>query len=111
VSAQAPAGVGGLHGDQARDHGADEVAVLDGRPIDIACGQIDIGNALTEMAQAMTVGRAAGGRVGALSRPRGPDDEARTGAAHGVAALSANIPSTVMAPRCPWWGGMSDVGF
>ena len=29
---------------------------LDGRKYDIACGQIDIGNALTEMAQAMTVG-------------------------------------------------------
>ena len=29
---------------------------LDGRPYNIACGQIDIGNALTEMAQAMTSG-------------------------------------------------------
>lgn len=29
---------------------------LDGRPFDIACGQIDIGNALTEMAQKMTKG-------------------------------------------------------
>ena len=29
---------------------------LDGRPFDIACGQIDIGNALTEMAQPMTEG-------------------------------------------------------
>ena len=29
---------------------------LDGRPYDIACGQIDIGNALTEMAHAMTRG-------------------------------------------------------
>jgi len=29
---------------------------LDGRAHDIACGQIDIGNALTEMAQPMTVG-------------------------------------------------------
>lgn len=29
---------------------------LDGRPYDIACGQIDIGNALTEMAQPMTLG-------------------------------------------------------
>ena len=29
---------------------------LDGRPFNIACGQIDIGNALTDMAQAMTVG-------------------------------------------------------
>ncbi len=29
---------------------------LDGRPFDIACGQIDIGNALTDMASAMTQG-------------------------------------------------------
>ena len=29
---------------------------LDGRPFDIACGQIDIGNALTEMARKMTTG-------------------------------------------------------
>lgn len=29
---------------------------LDGRPFDIACGQIDIGNALTDMAEAMTKG-------------------------------------------------------
>ncbi|MBS3650384.1 SDR family oxidoreductase [Pseudaminobacter sp. 19-2017] len=29
---------------------------LDGRPFDIACGQIDIGNALTDMAHAMTLG-------------------------------------------------------
>jgi NAD(P)-dependent dehydrogenase (short-subunit alcohol dehydrogenase family) len=29
---------------------------LDGRPFNIACGQIDIGNALTEMARPMTVG-------------------------------------------------------
>jgi NAD(P)-dependent dehydrogenase (short-subunit alcohol dehydrogenase family) len=29
---------------------------LDGRPFDIACGQIDIGNALTEMAFKMTQG-------------------------------------------------------
>ncbi|WP_299360550.1 SDR family oxidoreductase [uncultured Paracoccus sp.] len=29
---------------------------LDGRPFNIACGQIDIGNALTEMAEAMTRG-------------------------------------------------------
>ncbi|MHA6262562.1 SDR family oxidoreductase [Arenibacterium sp. CAU 1754] len=29
---------------------------LDGRPFNIACGQIDIGNALTDMAQSMTTG-------------------------------------------------------
>ncbi len=33
---------------------------LDGRKYDIACGQIDIGNALTEMAQRMATRRAAG---------------------------------------------------
>ncbi|PSJ63373.1 SDR family oxidoreductase [Kumtagia ephedrae] len=36
--------------------GLTRTLALDGRPFDIACGQIDIGNALTEMAQAMTVG-------------------------------------------------------
>ena len=36
--------------------GITKSAALDGRPYDIACGQIDIGNALTEMAQPMTVG-------------------------------------------------------
>ena len=30
---------------------------LDGRPFDIACGQIDIGNALTEMTEAMATGK------------------------------------------------------
>jgi NADP-dependent 3-hydroxy acid dehydrogenase YdfG len=29
---------------------------LDGRPFNIACGQIDIGNALTEMVETMTTG-------------------------------------------------------
>lgn len=29
---------------------------LDGRPFSIACGQIDIGNALTELSQRMTEG-------------------------------------------------------
>jgi NAD(P)-dependent dehydrogenase (short-subunit alcohol dehydrogenase family) len=36
--------------------GLTKTLALDGRPFDIACGQIDIGNALTEMAQAMTTG-------------------------------------------------------
>ncbi len=36
--------------------GLTRTLALDGRPFDIACGQIDIGNALTEMAQPMTVG-------------------------------------------------------
>jgi NAD(P)-dependent dehydrogenase (short-subunit alcohol dehydrogenase family) len=36
--------------------GLTRTLALDGRPFDIACGQIDIGNALTEMAVPMTVG-------------------------------------------------------
>ncbi|MEZ5754790.1 MAG: SDR family oxidoreductase [Paracoccaceae bacterium] len=36
--------------------GLTKTLALDGRPFDIACGQIDIGNALTEMAQAFTKG-------------------------------------------------------
>lgn len=36
--------------------GLTRTLALDGRPYDIACGQIDIGNALTDMAQPMTVG-------------------------------------------------------
>ncbi|MGB5801477.1 MAG: SDR family NAD(P)-dependent oxidoreductase, partial [Mesorhizobium sp.] len=36
--------------------GLTKTLALDGRPYNIACGQIDIGNALTDMAQAMTVG-------------------------------------------------------
>jgi NAD(P)-dependent dehydrogenase (short-subunit alcohol dehydrogenase family) len=36
--------------------GLTRTLALDGRPFDIACGQIDIGNALTEMGAAMTKG-------------------------------------------------------
>nr|WP_202312973.1 SDR family oxidoreductase [Mesorhizobium sp. L-8-10] len=36
--------------------GLTRTLALDGRPYDIACGQIDIGNALTDMAAPMTVG-------------------------------------------------------
>ena len=36
--------------------GLTKTLALDGRPFDIACGQIDIGNALNEMAVAMTQG-------------------------------------------------------
>lgn len=36
--------------------GLTRTLALDGRAFNIACGQIDIGNALTEMAQPMTVG-------------------------------------------------------
>jgi len=37
-------------------HGLTKSTALDGRPYNIACGQIDIGNALTEMTDRMTKG-------------------------------------------------------
>ena len=51
--------------------GITKSAALDGRPYDIACGQIDIGNAATDMTAEDDVRRAAGRRL------------ARGGAAHG----------------------------
>ena len=78
---------------------------LDGRAFDIACGQIDIGNALTEMAQQMTVGvPQADGSV----RPEAtmdPEDVARTVLHMASLPLSANIPFvTVMATKMPLVG-------
>jgi NAD(P)-dependent dehydrogenase (short-subunit alcohol dehydrogenase family) len=78
---------------------------LDGRRFDIACGQIDIGNALTEMAQQMTIGvPQADGSV----RPEAtmdPEDVARTVVHMASLPLSANIPFvTVMATKMPLVG-------
>lgn len=78
---------------------------LDGRAFDIACGQIDIGNALTEMALPMTRGvRQANGQIAI---------EATMDVAHAVSAvlymaslpLSANVQQmTVMASHMPLVG-------
>lgn len=78
---------------------------LDGRPFDIACGQIDIGNAATEMTQRMTTGvlQANGEMV----------PEPRMDVAHVAEAivymanlpLDANIPfMTIMATKMPFIG-------
>ncbi|MDY0745470.1 SDR family oxidoreductase [Paucibacter sp. R3-3] len=78
---------------------------LDGRPFDIACGQIDIGNALTEMALPMTQGvRQANGEIAV---------EATMDVAHVASSvlymaelpLSANVQfMTVMATKMPFVG-------
>lgn len=78
---------------------------LDGRPHDIACGQLDIGNALTEMAQPMTQGvRQANGQIAV---------EATMDVAHVASALlyMASLPleanvqfMTVMATKMPFVG-------
>ena len=52
----APAQFGALHGNQARHYRANEIDFLDGRKHDIACSQIDIGNAATDMTSRMADG-------------------------------------------------------
>ena len=56
---------------------------LDGRKYDIAVGQIDIGNALTELAARMTQGRAAGARRDCGGAGDGCSACCRRGASHG----------------------------
>ena len=85
--------------------GLTKVLSLDGRPYDIACGQIDIGNALTEMAFRMTQGvKQASGEVAI---------EATMDVAHVASSvlymaelpLSANVQfMTVMATKMPFVG-------
>jgi NAD(P)-dependent dehydrogenase (short-subunit alcohol dehydrogenase family) len=85
--------------------GLTRTLALDGRPFDIACGQIDIGNALTDMAVPMTTGvPQANGTIAA---------EATMDVAHVADAVlhMANLPlasnilfMTVMATKMPYVG-------
>ena len=78
---------------------------LDGRPFDICASQIDIGNALTDMAQAMTTG---------MPQPDGSiRPEATMDVTHVASSvlhmaklpLNANVQfMTVMAPKMPFIG-------
>ena len=85
--------------------GLTKTLALDGRPFDIACGQIDIGNALTDMAQAFTKGvPQADGSI----RVEPVMDVAHVADAvvhMGNLPLSANIPFlTIMARDMPFIG-------
>jgi NADP-dependent 3-hydroxy acid dehydrogenase YdfG len=78
---------------------------LDGRAHDIACGQLDIGNALTEMARKQTQGvRQADGRIA----PEPTMDVNEVGAAVAHMAnlpLSTNVLTmTIMATKMPFVG-------
>ena len=78
---------------------------LDGRAFDIACGQIDIGNALTEMAFKMTKGVVqADGRIAV--EPTIDPGEVGDAIVHMASLpLSANILSmTLMATKMPLVG-------
>ncbi|MED7951016.1 SDR family oxidoreductase [Streptomyces sp. BE303] len=78
---------------------------LDGRPYRIACGQIDIGNAATEMTAAMTRGvRQADGRI-AVEPTMDVTDVARTVRHMAELPLEANVQfATVMATAMPYIG-------
>lgn len=78
---------------------------LDGRAFDIACGQIDIGNAATEMTRVMRKGvRQADGRIAAEPRMQ-VEDVARAVVYMATLPLDANVPfMTVMANRMPYMG-------
>ncbi|MEU6238633.1 SDR family oxidoreductase [Kitasatospora sp. NPDC047058] len=78
---------------------------LDGRPYRIACGQIDIGNAATDMTAQMSVGvRQADGRV-AVEPTMDVADVARTVRHMAGLPLEANVQfATVMATAMPYIG-------
>lgn len=85
--------------------GLTKATALDGRDHDIACGQIDVGNAATEMTGAMASGvRQADGSI----KPEALMDVAHVADAVVYMAglpLSANVPFlTVMATRMPYLG-------
>jgi NAD(P)-dependent dehydrogenase (short-subunit alcohol dehydrogenase family) len=85
--------------------GLTKCASLDGRKYDIACGQIDIGNASTDMASAMTAGvRQANGSIA----PEPVMDVARIGEAVAYMdslPLDANVQfMTIMATKMPFIG-------
>jgi len=78
---------------------------LDGRPYDIACGQIDVGNAATEMTAPMAEGvRQADGRLAA--EPRIDAGEVGAAIVHMASLpLSSNVLSmTLMATKMPFVG-------
>jgi NAD(P)-dependent dehydrogenase (short-subunit alcohol dehydrogenase family) len=85
--------------------GMTKATSLDGRKYDIACGQIDIGNAATEMTDRMVGGvPQANGSVEVEPR-MDVEDVARAIVYMASLPLDANVPFlTVMATKMPWIG-------
>jgi NAD(P)-dependent dehydrogenase (short-subunit alcohol dehydrogenase family) len=78
---------------------------LDGRKYDIACGQIDIGNASTEMAAPMKKGVPQANDTIAVEPTMDPDDVARAVVYMASLPLGANVQfMTVMATKMPFIG-------
>jgi NAD(P)-dependent dehydrogenase (short-subunit alcohol dehydrogenase family) len=78
---------------------------LDGRAFDIACGQIDIGNAATEMTEKMARGVPQANGTLAVEPRMDVDDVARAVVYMAGLPLSANVQTmTVMATAMPFVG-------
>ena len=85
--------------------GLTKSTALDGRPYDIACGQIDIGNAATDLTTAIAEGAAqADGSMRAEPRMR-VEDVARAVVYMASLPLDSNVSTmTVMATKMPFIG-------
>lgn len=85
--------------------GLTKTASLDGRAFDIAVGQIDIGNADTDMAQPMRVGATQANGSKLIEPTIDPQHIADAVAFMASLPLSANVPFiTVMATKMPYSG-------
>ena len=80
-------------------------SALDGRAFDIACGQIDIGNAATEMTERMNRGALQADGSTAIEPTIDPDLIAQAVVYMASLPLDANVLSlTVMASKMPYVG-------
>jgi NAD(P)-dependent dehydrogenase (short-subunit alcohol dehydrogenase family) len=85
--------------------GLTKATSLDGRKYDIACGQIDIGNAATEMAERMKKGVPQANGTIAVEPTMDPEDVARAVVYMASLPLDANVQfMTVMATKMPFIG-------
>jgi len=85
--------------------GLTKATSLDGRKYDIACGQIDIGNAATEMAEKMKKGVPQASGAIAVEPTMDPADVARAIVYMASLPLDANVQfMTVMATKMPFIG-------
>jgi NAD(P)-dependent dehydrogenase (short-subunit alcohol dehydrogenase family) len=85
--------------------GLTKVSSLDGRKYDIACGQIDIGNASTGMAERMKKGVPQANGTVAVEATMDPADVARAVVYMASLPLDANVQfMTVMATKMPFIG-------
>src|SRR6202171_3937961 len=85
--------------------GLTKATSLDGRKYDIACGQIDIGNASTEMAEKMKTGVPQPNGTIAVEPTMDPADVARAVVYMASLPLNANVQfMTVMATKMPFIG-------